>query len=41
MRFVKLRELERLAQELGIDVVGAAPAEPYTQTEKHIRERRA
>jgi epoxyqueuosine reductase len=34
-------ELERLAGELGIDVVGAAPAEPYEQTERHIRERRA
>ncbi len=34
-------ELERLAQELGIDVVGAAPAEPYAETERHIRERRA
>ena len=34
-------ELERLAQELGIDVVGATPAEPYAETERHIRERRA
>src|SRR5436309_15619710 len=33
-------ELERLADELGIDVIGAAPAEPYTETERHIRERR-
>ena len=33
-------ELERLAEELGIDVVGAAPAEPYDDTERHIRERR-
>ncbi len=33
-------ELERLAAELGIDVVGAAPAEPYADTERHIRERR-
>ena len=33
--------LERLAEELGIDVVGAAPAEPYDETERHIRERRA
>jgi epoxyqueuosine reductase len=38
---VKLEDLERLAQELGIDAVGAAPAEPYAQTEAHIRERRA
>jgi epoxyqueuosine reductase len=35
------RELERIARELGIDVVGAAPAEPYEETERHIRERRA
>jgi epoxyqueuosine reductase len=35
------RELERVARELGIDVVGAAPAEPYEGTERHIRERRA
>jgi epoxyqueuosine reductase len=34
-------ELERLAEELGIDVVGAAQAEPYEDTERHIRERRA
>jgi epoxyqueuosine reductase len=37
---VNLADLERLADELGIDVVGAAPAKPYTQTEEHIRERR-
>jgi len=34
-------ELQRLAEELGIDVVGAAPAEAYEETEHHIRERRA
>ena len=39
--FVTQRELERIARELGIDVVGAAPAEPYEETEHHIRERRA
>jgi epoxyqueuosine reductase len=33
-------ELERLAGELGLDVVGAAPAVPYQETEGHIRERR-
>jgi epoxyqueuosine reductase len=33
-------ELERLAEKLGIDVIGAAPAEPYEATERHIRERR-
>jgi epoxyqueuosine reductase len=38
---VTARDLERIAGELGLDVVGAAPAEPYTQTEEHIRERRA
>jgi epoxyqueuosine reductase len=35
------RELERLAEEVGLDVVGATPAEPYLETERHIRERRA
>jgi epoxyqueuosine reductase len=34
-------ELSQLAEGLGIDVVGAAPAEPYLETERHIRERRA
>ncbi len=34
-------ELDRLAQELGLDVVGAAPASAYTGTERHIRERKA
>jgi epoxyqueuosine reductase len=34
-------ELQRLGDELGLDVVGAAPAEPYHETERHIRERRA
>jgi epoxyqueuosine reductase len=34
-------ELTRLAEELGIDVIGAAPAEAYEETERHIRERRA
>jgi epoxyqueuosine reductase len=34
-------DLERLAGELGLDVVGAAPAEPYEETERHIHERRA
>lgn len=33
-------ELSRLAADLGLDVVGAAPAEPYLETEGHIRERR-
>jgi epoxyqueuosine reductase len=34
-------ELARLAEELGIDVIGAAPATPYEETERHIRDRRA
>ena len=33
-------ELNALAAELGLDVVGAARAEPYTETERHIAERR-
>ena len=33
-------ELSRLAAEVGLDVVGAAPAEPYEATERHIRERK-
>jgi epoxyqueuosine reductase len=33
-------QLSALADELGLDVVGAAPAEPYDATERHIRERR-
>ena len=34
-------ELTRHARELGIDVVGAAPAGPYDETERHILERRS
>jgi epoxyqueuosine reductase len=34
-------ELDRLAAELGIDVVGAAAAQPYAETERHILERRS
>jgi epoxyqueuosine reductase len=33
-------ELSRLADELGLDAVGAAPVEAYAETERHIRERR-
>ncbi len=33
-------ELARCADELGIDVIGAAPAAPYEETEMHIRDRR-
>jgi epoxyqueuosine reductase len=32
--------LEALGEELGLDVVGAAPVAPYDDTERHIRERR-
>jgi epoxyqueuosine reductase len=38
---VTTAELERLAGEVGIDVVGAAAAEPYAETEEYIQERRA
>jgi epoxyqueuosine reductase len=38
---VTAEHLGQLAAELGIDAVGAAPAEPYADTERHIRERRA
>ena len=34
-------ELSRLADELGLDAVGAAPVAAYEDTERHIRERRA
>ena len=34
-------ELQRLGRELGLDAVGAARAEWYEETERHIRERRA
>src|SRR3954454_20281473 len=37
---VTTAELERFAEELGIDAVGAAPATAYAETERHIRERR-
>jgi epoxyqueuosine reductase len=33
-------DLERVADELGLDVVGAAPAAAYEGTERHIQERR-
>jgi epoxyqueuosine reductase len=33
-------EVQRLADELGLDAVGVTPAEPYETTERHIRERR-
>jgi epoxyqueuosine reductase len=37
---VTTAELNRVAQKLGIDAVGAARAAPYEQTERHISERR-
>jgi epoxyqueuosine reductase len=41
MPIVAAAELTAWADELGLDVVGAAPAEPYLETEAHIRDRRA
>jgi epoxyqueuosine reductase len=38
---MQAEELARLGEELGLDVVGAAPVGPYEETERHIRERRA
>jgi epoxyqueuosine reductase len=37
---MKAAELRRLGEELGLDVVGAASAAAYEDTERHIRERR-
>jgi epoxyqueuosine reductase len=37
---MRASELASLADELGIDVVGAAPASAYEETERHIRERK-
>src|SRR5687768_13457477 len=34
------RELSLIGEELGLDVVGAAPAAAYVETERHIRDRR-
>ena len=33
-------ELNRLGEELGLDAIGAAPAEHYAETEQHIRGRK-
>jgi epoxyqueuosine reductase len=38
---VTTAELEALAHELGLDAIGVASAEPYADTERHIRERSA
>lgn len=34
-------ELALVGAELGLDAIGAAPAEPYDETEQHIRDRKA
>ena len=34
-------ELQQLGEQLGLQVIGAAPASAYEDTERHIRERRA
>jgi epoxyqueuosine reductase len=41
MAGVTAQELERMARELGLDAIGASPAEPYADTERHIAERNA
>ena len=41
MEAMEIAELNRVADELGLDVVGAAPVAPYEETERHIRDRRA
>jgi epoxyqueuosine reductase len=38
---MRVADLRQLAEEVGLDVVGAAPAEPYEDTERHIRDRKA
>jgi epoxyqueuosine reductase len=38
---MKLEELRRWSDELGLDAVGVARAEAYADTERHIRDRRA
>jgi epoxyqueuosine reductase len=38
---MRVADLHQLAEEVGLDVVGAAPAEPYEETEGHIRDRKA
>ncbi|HEY7197943.1 MAG TPA: tRNA epoxyqueuosine(34) reductase QueG [Gaiellaceae bacterium] len=37
---MRQEELEALGAELGLDAIGAAPAEPYADTERHIADRR-
>src|SRR3954464_14938600 len=36
-----MTDVQRLGAELGLDVVGVTRAEPYVETERHIRARRA
>jgi epoxyqueuosine reductase len=38
---MKAEDVRRLGDELGFDAIGVAPAEPYSETERHIAERRA
>src|SRR4051794_36085165 len=38
---MRLDDVRRLGQELGLDAVGVARAEPYADTERHIAERRS
>jgi len=38
---MKVGDVRRLAEELGLDAVGVTRAEAYEETERHIRERRA
>jgi epoxyqueuosine reductase len=38
---VTTADAERLGRGLGLDAIGVARAEPYVETERHIRERRA
>src|SRR3954470_3985495 len=40
MRPVRTAEVQRLAEELGLDAVGVTRAEAYAATERHIVERR-
>jgi len=40
MRCVTTAEVQRLGEELGLDAVGVTRAEPYAETEQHIRMRR-
>src|SRR3954469_2814060 len=38
---MRSEDVRRLGEQLGLDAVGVARAEAYTDTERHIRERRA